>query len=188
MKSIPRHRRLTWQIVGILCLTSLAAASLAAWIDYQLTVRTTGRAPALESLMLSGGTVIALSLTIWLFLHRLVLRPIHALDRAVQQGRDISHLCRDPNLSDNEIKRLAHTLDRTFREYHEAQQITGELLATQTEIFNSSTNSIVTTDAHGVIQSFNPGAEHMLGYSADEMIGRRTADWIHDPQEIADPC
>jgi diguanylate cyclase (GGDEF)-like protein/PAS domain S-box-containing protein len=45
--------------------------------------------------------------------------------------------------------------------------------------------SIIGTDAQGTIEVFNTGAERMLGYSAEEMIGRETPAIIHDPAEVA---
>ncbi|MEP2057896.1 MAG: PAS domain S-box protein [Maribacter litoralis] len=38
-------------------------------------------------------------------------------------------------------------------------------------IFNSSSIAVISTDKNGVINRFNSGAEHLLGYSAKEMIG-----------------
>jgi len=38
-------------------------------------------------------------------------------------------------------------------------------------IFNSSSIAVISTDKDGVINRFNSGAEHLLGYSAKEMIG-----------------
>jgi len=44
---------------------------------------------------------------------------------------------------------------------------------------------IVTTDQHGIIQTFNPEAERELGYKADELIGKFTAVKYHDPEFVA---
>src|ERR1700693_4875569 len=56
--------------------------------------------------------------------------------------------------------------------------------ALQRAIFNSSTFSSMATDAKGVIQIFNVGAERMLGYSAREVVNKITPADISDPQEI----
>ncbi|HEX7829376.1 MAG TPA: EAL domain-containing protein [Thermoanaerobaculia bacterium] len=40
--------------------------------------------------------------------------------------------------------------------------------------------SIIATDARGIISVFNPGAEHMLGYTANELIGHRSLRELHD--------
>jgi signal transduction histidine kinase len=56
--------------------------------------------------------------------------------------------------------------------------------ALQRAIFNSANFSSIATDAHGVIQIFNVGAERMLGYTASEVMNRITPADISDPQEI----
>src|SRR5712672_1618236 len=56
--------------------------------------------------------------------------------------------------------------------------------ALQNAIFNSANFSIIATDAKGVIQIFNVGAERMLGYSAAEVLNRITPADISDPQEV----
>ena len=56
--------------------------------------------------------------------------------------------------------------------------------ALQTAIFNSANFSSIATDAEGVIQIFNVGAERMLGYSAAEVTNRVTPADISDPQEV----
>jgi len=44
--------------------------------------------------------------------------------------------------------------------------------ALQSAIFNSANFSSIATDAKGVIQSFNVGAERMLGYTAAEVMNK----------------
>jgi PAS domain S-box-containing protein len=56
--------------------------------------------------------------------------------------------------------------------------------ALQSAIFNSANFSSIATDAKGVIQIFNVGAEQMLGYTADEVVNRITPADISDPQEV----
>ena len=54
----------------------------------------------------------------------------------------------------------------------------------QRAIFNSANFSCIATDAKGVIQIFNVGAERMLGYTAAEVTNRITPADISDPQEV----
>ena len=56
--------------------------------------------------------------------------------------------------------------------------------ALQKAIFNSANFSSIATDAKGVIQIFNVGAERMLGYTAAEVMNRITPADISDPQEV----
>src|SRR5882757_6501448 len=55
--------------------------------------------------------------------------------------------------------------------------------ALQSAIFNSANFSSIATDAKGVIQIFNVGAERMLGYAAAEVMNKITPADISDPQE-----
>jgi PAS domain S-box-containing protein len=56
--------------------------------------------------------------------------------------------------------------------------------ALQSAIFNSANFSSIATDAKGVIQIFNVGAEKMLGYAAAEVMNKITPADISDPQEV----
>ena len=56
--------------------------------------------------------------------------------------------------------------------------------ALQTAILNSANFSSIATDANGVIQIFNVGAEKMLGYTAADVMNKITPADISDPQEI----
>jgi PAS domain S-box-containing protein len=58
--------------------------------------------------------------------------------------------------------------------------------ALQSAIFNSANFSSIATDAKGVIQIFNVGAERMLGYTAVEVMNKITPADISDPQEVID--
>ncbi|MDO8369575.1 MAG: PAS domain S-box protein, partial [Candidatus Nitrotoga sp.] len=56
--------------------------------------------------------------------------------------------------------------------------------ALQNAIFNSANFSSIATDAKGVIQIFNVGAERMLGYAAADVMNKITPADISDPQEL----
>ncbi|MDP1999297.1 MAG: PAS domain S-box protein, partial [Rhodoferax sp.] len=56
--------------------------------------------------------------------------------------------------------------------------------ALQRAIFDSANFSSIATDAKGVIQIFNVGAERMLGYAAADVINKITPAEISDPQEL----
>jgi PAS domain S-box-containing protein len=56
--------------------------------------------------------------------------------------------------------------------------------ALQRAIFNSANFSSIATDAKGVIQIFNVGAERMLGYAAADVMNKITPADISDPQEV----
>ena len=56
--------------------------------------------------------------------------------------------------------------------------------ALQSAIFNSANFSSIATDASGVIQIFNVGAERMLGYTAAKVMNKITPADISDPKEV----
>jgi PAS domain S-box-containing protein len=72
--------------------------------------------------------------------------------------------------------------DNTARK--QAEEALAEAGALQNAIFNSANFSSIATDAKGVIQVFNVGAERMLGYSAADVLNKITPADISDPQEV----
>ena len=72
--------------------------------------------------------------------------------------------------------------DNTARKQAEAALLKAGAL--QSAIFNSANFSSIATDAKGVIQIFNVGAERMLGYAAAEVMNKITPADISDPQEV----
>ncbi len=63
-------------------------------------------------------------------------------------------------------------------------QFTQESGALQNAILSSANFSSIATDAKGVIQIFNVGAQRMLGYTAEEVVNQITPADISDPQEL----
>jgi PAS domain S-box-containing protein len=84
--------------------------------------------------------------------------------------------------SDAIIGYLLIGTDNTARK--EAEEALVRAGALQTAIFNSANFSSIATDAQGVIQIFNVGAERMLGYTAADVVDKITPADISDPQEV----
>jgi PAS domain S-box-containing protein len=72
--------------------------------------------------------------------------------------------------------------DNTARK--QAEEALVKAGALQSAIFNSANFSSIATDAKGVIQIFNVGAERMLGYAAADVVNRITPADISDPEEV----
>ena len=77
-----------------------------------------------------------------------------------------------------------HNLLAEIIERKQAEEVLLKAGALQRAIFNSANFSSIATDAHGVIQIFNVGAERMLGYTAAEVIDKVTPADISDAQEL----
>lgn len=80
--------------------------------------------------------------------------------------------------------------DITLRKHAEEamQSLNRQLSETtrlQQAILDSANFSIIATDERGVIRLFNKAAERMLGYAAEELVGKETPEMLHDPEELA---
>ncbi len=63
---------------------------------------------------------------------------------------------------------------------HQIQRTT----AFQQAILNSAEYAIIATEVNGTMTAFNTGAERMLGYRAEEVVGKIAPDVIHDRDEV----
>src|SRR6202142_859559 len=77
---------------------------------------------------------------------------------------------------------ISKSADNTARK--KAEEALLKAGALQIAIIKSAYFSSIATDAKGVIQIFNVGAERMLGYAAAEVIDQITPADISDPQEV----
>src|SRR5450755_3241264 len=89
-------------------------------------------------------------------------------------------------IGENDVTRprigLFESTDNTA--HQQAEETLLKAGALQRAIFNSANFSSIATDANGVIQIFNVGAERMLGYAAADVMNKITPADISDPQEV----
>ena len=62
-----------------------------------------------------------------------------------------------------------------------AEEVLQESEARMQAIVNTAVDSIVTIDERGIVQAFNPAAEKIFGYSADEVIGQNVSMLMPSP-------
>ncbi len=92
------------------------------------------------------------------------------------------------DLGINEVRTEgSHFLTGTFRDITEMKMAADDLANAHLQlksVFNSATQiGIIATDLEGKITIFNPGAERMLGYSSEEIIGQ-VSDIFHLESEV----
>ena len=73
---------------------------------------------------------------------------------------------------------------RDITQAKDAEKLLQDTMALKQGILDSAKLSIISTDARGIIQSFNAAAQEMLGYSEREIIGKNTPTIFHDKDEI----
>lgn len=73
---------------------------------------------------------------------------------------------------------LEHQVAERTAELRELNLLLGNVLNSASQV------SIIATDLNGIITVFNSGAEQLLGYRADEMIGVRTPNILHVLEEV----
>jgi len=99
---------------------------------------------------------------------------------------DGSEFPMDASISQLEVngEKMFTVMLRNITERKKAEEAVLKTGALQSAIFNSANFSSIATDAKGVIQIFNVGAERMLGYTAAEVMNKITPADISDPQEV----
>ncbi|MDX9823062.1 MAG: PAS domain S-box protein, partial [Syntrophales bacterium] len=73
---------------------------------------------------------------------------------------------------------------RDVTQVRRTEQRLRDLTAMQRAILNNAGYAIISTDPEGTIVSFNAAAERLLGWKAEEMIGRKSSEVLHDAGEI----
>jgi PAS domain S-box-containing protein len=87
-------------------------------------------------------------------------------------------------MSKNMQKHTASTLNLATDQESPVQPLL-KAGALQKAIFNSANFCCIATDANGVIQIFNAGAERLLGYKAIDVVDKATPAEMSDPHELA---
>jgi PAS domain S-box-containing protein len=81
---------------------------------------------------------------------------------------------------------LAHYLaSRELKSRLRAESQLKQTLLLQNAILDSADYGIVATNTEGIVKTFNRGAQRLLRYSADEVIGKMTPMTWRDPVEVA---
>jgi PAS domain S-box-containing protein len=146
-------------------------------LDETIALRTRHAALLILVLLLLGtGATVVMT-------NRLIERRIRALREGAKRlaAHDYSFKFSDP--VEDGIGQLVGVFD----------SVTSELSETLTEltsarehlqaIVEDSADIIITVDPTGLITTFNPGAEAVLGYTREEVIGRRIEMLFADPKE-----
>ncbi len=94
----------------------------------------------------------------------------------------------DPLLDDSGAPTGAILVMHDITAARAAERAVAEARARLQSIIDASLDvAIIVTDKGGVVTLFNPGAERLLGYSAEEVVGRiKPSETFHDQDELAE--
>ncbi len=85
----------------------------------------------------------------------------------------------------HESQWLIWTCSNITGQKHALEEIADTRSRLQTVLDSATEIGIIATDPQGILTLFNFGAERLLGYQADEVIGLRALDSFHLSEEIA---
>ncbi len=91
---------------------------------------------------------------------------------------------RDPADELSKVQRALGLLDEAIEVRMRSEAALKESESISISILSCAPQAIVLTDSNGLIAVFSPGAEKMLGYAADEVVGQATPVIFHDPVQM----
>ncbi|GGC67597.1 ATP-binding protein [Marinobacter halophilus] len=153
---------------------------------------------------LAGMTL--LSILVSFSLSRVLTRPLAQLDKASKHLPERIRLQKRPELPGSRVREydilsaslqtMGNTLAHTFAELDKVQtNLERDVLARTRELANTSAMlsnvleastelAIIATDPGGTITLFNIGAENLLGYDSNEVVGTHSPALFHLSSEI----
>ena len=136
----------------------------------------------------AGVLVLLLSVTLGLraTLQRIIVRPISTLAETVELVRSRPDYHQSvPDSGADEVARLGRSFNAMMGVIQAREDDLRRLTLFQRTILDNAAYAIVSVAPDGIISSFNPAAERLLGYTADEAVGKLTPTCWHDPEEMA---
>lgn len=119
-------------------------------------------------------------------LRRIIIHPVTTLaDTAEKVRTQGNYALRVPAEGTDEIARLAASFNAMLDAVQEREQSLRQATVFQRTILENAAYGIISTMPDGRVTSFNPAAERLLGYRAEEVIGKQTPVIWHDPDELA---
>lgn len=119
-------------------------------------------------------------------LRRWVLSPLARLAAIAQcAGQDGDYSARMPAHDRDEFGQLGKRFNALLAAVEQRETALRQLANFQRSILSDAAYAIVSTDTAGRITSYNPAAEKLLGWQAEEVVARVTMEGFFLPEEIA---
>jgi len=127
--------------------------------------------------------ILVVSILIGLFIRKYVSRPIDSLVRGMDKAAGGDLESRISLKSQDEIGKLAKGFNRMTADLSQRTKDLRETRDYLLGIVENSADLIITVNPAGYIETFNRGAEQILGYERSEVIGERIEILFARPQE-----
>jgi PAS domain S-box-containing protein len=156
------------------------------FFEYDLAAQLArARHDAVVQALTYSGLMIAVATAVAILLHLLVSRRVRRLVAVSERfaGGDLD--ARAGLRGQDELAELGRAFDRMADQRRTAEATVVQLNRGLKSVLDAASEvSIVATDPDGVITLFNRGSERMLGYRAEEMVGRETPLRFHLAAEV----
>jgi signal transduction histidine kinase len=120
------------------------------------------------------------------WLQRAVTRPVLALADCARKVHETGNFqLRAAVASRDEIGELAAGFNEMLEGIARRDRDIAASNALQQAILAGAGVAVISCSPQGVVQSFNPAAEKLLGYTAEEVVGKAGPELWHDPAEVA---
>jgi len=130
--------------------------------------------------------LLAVTLAQLTVLRRTLTRPILALMKATEQVQTKGdYKQRVPASGTDEVARLGQNFNLMMETIQNREDDLHHITQFRRTILDDAAYGIISVTPDGTVSSFNPAAEHLLGYTAEEIIGKQTPVLWHDADEVA---
>ncbi|MEJ2157301.1 MAG: PAS domain S-box protein [Desulfobacteraceae bacterium] len=119
-------------------------------------------------------------------LKKTIITPMTTLAAAAESVRTRADYDQQvPAAGDDEVAQLGRSFNAMMAAIRARDRELRELALFQQTLVDSAAYGIISSDPEGNVTSFNRAAEQLLGYGAEEIVGRQSPTLWHDPQEVA---
>jgi len=178
--------RVNWSFpakLGIPFVVIIAGTILVAFLLDRVVAGGEGTRTAGHTLAFVAGAVVLSALTLMLVVQRMLRRPVHELLEGIHRLSEGDRAFRFPGVRDDEFGELQRAFNRmTQRISSDAIELI-EAKDYLEGVIENSTDIIITVNLEHQIESFNTGAEKLLGYKRAEVIGQRMRTLFVRPED-----
>jgi len=111
-----------------------------------------------------------------------ILIPKEEFEKLKASFDRLSEECNLREQAEEKLKAISSDLEK----HNLAEEQLQLMIDSQGAILNNAAYMVISTDSMGTITTFNPAAEHALGYTSEECVGKLTPVAFHDPDELAE--